>query len=176
MSKIFIIGVLALIGINAHAKQLSLIEVTAQDYPDDPPYHLGLDVDDNNRIVDIYYEDQSRENPDLRMLRFKPADIVNESGVLMTKKGRDVVKMSAQPESSTSATVTLEYLKSGISGNWGSADFKVSIDPVTNHYKVVDLRSKKEVNAAYVSSNILWGKTIGISGIRTSLKKSVDSE
>ena len=157
----------AITSLSAQAEKL--VTVTAELYPTES-YGLGMNVDSNNQIQSIYFQDDYSDDSSKRMNVFSLDMMRKGDQVLMqTKEGRKVVTMTVSVTSPTAANVTLNYLSNGLWKSWGHIQFKLYQD-ANGRYVVVDQRKKAMINSAMVQTNYWGSKAVGIAEIETSLR------
>ena len=145
---------------NAHAALQPIIQVTADENPGEI-YHIGANVDDQNNVISLYFENDLGKVTDYSLEGLK-------TGLpILKRQNRDVIIMQADYDPATKSTdVKFTYLYNGAFGVHKSVATHMQYDAQNQCYVFVDLDDPTHVIAGANIVSHYWGsKEIGIAEI-----------
>lgn len=143
----------------AEAKKIPLVRLICEGYPID--IRLGLDVADHNprEIRGVYYIDSNKNYRYYTVAQLEEMTLVHSIAGFRAA----YVQMDVAPQSS-SAQLTVKYLKNGLLLKYGVEDFVVRYNPYIQQYQVLDEDTGRPVTVAYLIPNRVGKALIGLKG------------
>ena len=147
--------------VSARAELVESVKIHA-DYFVDTDYSIGLDLDANHLITQIYFDQDGQKT-------FFPLNDLSDCQTIMKVAGVSVVQMKISSHNGTqSAIVDLSYVQNYLTYNHAMMQVSVTYNGATGHYDVVDLRDHHVIHTAYVYTRYNFLHIpIGISSIET---------
>ena len=132
---------------SAHAELVTAMNVTADYYPGNH-YSVGLDLDNNNLIHQVYFQDQNGNQT------FWTLDELANFQPVFTIAGFQVVEMKiASHVGNTSAVIELQYTTNTLTGSTANLLFQCSLNAATGQYQVVDERTNQVIHNAETTTH-----------------------
>ena len=131
-------------------------------------YHLGYLLDEQAKVVGVYYENTFTEDPTESFKTYSLSDA--ETGVVIEQKTSgssvyNLVQLQLTQMPDGSADIALTYLKNGLVNTHGVVDIGVRYDSSAAHYESFDLDTNQILTEADLIVNYFLGKQVGISQI-----------
>ena len=145
----------------ANATLVESVKIHADYYPDNS-YSIGLDLDANKLVTQIYFDQDGEKT-------YFPLNNLTDFQTIMKVSGVTLVQMRvASHNGSQSAVVELNYTQNYISGNHASMMVGVNYNSTTGQYEVTDQRNNQIIHDVTVHTRYNFLRLpIGISSIET---------
>jgi hypothetical protein len=153
---------LALISFStARAENVEALKIHADYFPD-RNYAIGLDLDANHLIHQIYFQDENGTDNYFsvsELSEFTP--IFSVAGITFVR-----IRIASQP-TPDSAVIEMSYTLNYLRGTHQSLFFNVGYNRVSNQYEITDARNNQVIHEAIVHTRYSLVVPIGISSVDT---------
>jgi hypothetical protein len=136
-----------------------IARVTADYYPTEE-YFIYVQTDENNKVVQMIYQDDQQKTQAQKWRVFSLKDMA-QGVVLFNVEGYDVVKLVSAPSlDGNSATLNVDYLRFAPKEKYRSVEFTIALNPHTQQYEMSDASTGQVIRELFVVTN--YFKFLGI--------------
>ena len=145
----------------AHAVPIEVLTIHADYFPG-REYAIGLDLDSNHMISQIYFQNANEEKT------FFSFSELNQFTPIFSIGGITLVRIRiAEQTTPDSATIEMSYTLNYVRGTHRSLVFQVHYDAASAAYQIIDVRTNQIVHEATAYTRYSVLVPIGISRVET---------
>ncbi len=145
----------------SQAALVPAIRVTSDYFPTHE-YELGFDLNQQNLIEQIYFQ-----NSDHEQFLYTLKDLQRFVTIFRVSFIKLVKLRIVSMDSRESALIEMQYVHSYVSGKKMSLFFSVKLNPFTHQYDVIDQRTGQVIHEVIAKTNFSGAIPIGIAEIQT---------